>query len=202
MLPNLLAQLNPNNGTVSGTFLAILVGVVVLVTLVGLARSYKRCPPNKVLVIYGKTGRGAAKCIHGGAALVYSVIQDFRFLDLEPFMVQIDLAKARSQDGIRFSVPATVTAAISTEPGVMENAAARLLDLSRQQIKDLAQEIILVQMRAVIARMKIDNINCDPQAFAAKVLEAVAVELAKIGLAVINVNIKDASTVEVEKVEG
>ncbi len=39
--------------------------------------------------------------------------------------------------------------------------------------------------------MKIDDINRDRQAFMAKVSEAVAVELEKIGLAVINVNIKD-----------
>jgi len=174
--------------TVILALLAALVGIVVLLSLI---RLYRRCPSNKILVIYGKTGRGVAKCIHGGAAFVWPVIQASSFLDLEPFVVPIDLTSALSQENIRVSVPTTVTAAISTEPGIMENAAIRLLALTRQQIQNQAQDIILGQMRAVIATMKIDDINRDRQAFMAKVSEAVAVELEKIGLAVINVNIKD-----------
>jgi flotillin len=172
-------------------FLVILAALVLFLLVTFLVRMYKRCPSNKILVIYGKTGRGAAKCIHGGAALVWPVIQGSSFLDLEPFVVPIDLTSALSQENIRVSVPTTVTAAISTEAGIMENAAIRLLALTRQQIMNQAQDIILGQMRAVIATMKIDDINRDRQAFMAKVSEAVAVELEKIGLAVINVNIKD-----------
>jgi len=171
--------------------LALIVIAVLFFMAMVFARLYKRCPSNRILVIYGKTGRGAAKCIHGGAALVYPLFQASSFLDLEPFVVPIDLTSALSQENIRVSVPTTVTAAISTEPGIMENAAIRLLALTRQQIQNQAQDIILGQMRAVIATMKIDDINRDRQAFMAKVSEAVAVELEKIGLAVINVNIKD-----------
>jgi len=164
------------------------VAVVVLVTLV---RLYKRCPSNKILVIYGKTGRGAAKCVHGGAAMVWPVIQACQYLDLEPFVVQVDLKAALSQENIRVAVPTTVTTAISNEPGIMENAAIRLLGLTRQQIASQAQDMIIGQMRAVIATMKIEDINRDRQAFMKKVNEAVSVELEKIGLTVINVNIRD-----------
>ena len=152
---------------------------------------YKRCPSNRVLVIYGKTGRGAAKCVHGGAAFVWPLLQAYDYIDLEPFVVPIDLANALSQENIRVSVPTTVTAAISNEPGVMENAAIRLLGLTRGQIQAQAQDIILGQMRAVIATMKIDDINRDRQAFLGKVNEAVSVELEKIGVTLINVNIRD-----------
>jgi len=171
--------------------LSLLAGFVAVVILLMLVRLYKRCPSNKILVVYGKTGRGAAKCVQGGAAFVWPVIQASSFLDLDPFVVPIDLTSALSQENIRVSVPTTVTAAISTDPGIMENAAVRLLGLTRQQILNIATDIILGQMRAVIATMKIDEINRDRQAFMAKVSEAVAVELEKIGLTVINVNIKD-----------
>jgi flotillin len=193
MLPDILAQYSvaPEGGWTKYAFLIIIIVGVALITLMMLVRMYKRCPSNKILVIYGRTGRGAAKCVHGGAAFILPVVQGSSFLDLEPFVVPIDLTSALSQENIRVSVPTTVTAAISTEPGVMENAAIRLLALSRQQIMNQAQDIILGQMRAVIATMKIDDINRDRQAFMAKVSEAVAVELEKIGLAVINVNIKD-----------
>jgi flotillin len=169
----------------------IILGVVVLVILITMARRYKRCPSNKILVIYGKTGSGAAKCVHGGAAFVMPLIQAYDYLDLEPFVVPIDLSNALSQENIRVSVPTTVTAAVSNHPGVMENAAVRLLGLSTQQIQTQAQDIIIGQMRAVIATMKIEDINRDRQAFMGKVNEAVAVELEKIGLLLINVNIRD-----------
>jgi len=171
------------------SFILALVLIALFMTLVG---RYKRCPSNKILVIYGKTGSGgAARTIHGGAAFVWPLLQDYAYLDLEPFVVPIQLANALSQENIRVSVPTTVTAAISTDVELMQNAAVRLLGLTPDEIQNQAQDIILGQMRAVIATMKIDEINRDRQAFMAKVNEAVSTELEKIGLSAINVNIRD-----------
>lgn len=171
--------------------LLIIIAVAIIGTFLALVSRYRRCPSNKILVIYGKTQSGAAKCIHGGAAFVWPLIQDFAYLDLEPFVVPIDLKNALSLENIRVTVPTSVTAAISNTKGVMQNAAVRLLGLSRKQIEDQAQDIILGQMRAVIATMRIEEINQDRQAFLAKVNEAVSGELEKIGLYLINVNIRD-----------
>lgn len=171
--------------------LILIIAVAIIGTFLALVSRYRRCPSNKILVIYGKTKSGAAKCIHGGAAFVWPLIQDFAYLDLEPFVVPIDLKNALSQENIRVTVPTSVTAAISNTKGVMQNAAVRLLGLSRQEIEDQAQDIILGQMRAVIATMLIEEINRDRQAFLAKVNEAVSGELEKIGLYLINVNIRD-----------
>jgi flotillin len=171
--------------------LIIIIAIAIIGTFLALVSRYRRCPSNKILVIYGKTSSGAAKCIHGGAAFVWPLIQDFAYLDLEPFVVPIDLTNALSQENIRVTVPTSVTAAISNTKGVMQNAAVRLLGLSRQEIENQAQDIILGQMRAVIATMEIEEINRDRQAFLAKVNEAVSGELEKIGLYLINVNIRD-----------
>lgn len=171
--------------------LTVLLAVILCSLLWLFIGRYKRCPSNRILVIYGKTGEGAAKCVHGGAAFVWPVLQSFEWLDLEPFVVPIELANALSQENIRVSVPTTVTAAISTEQGIMQNAAIRLLGQTIDDVQKQAQDIILGQMRAVIATMRIEEINRDRQAFMAKVNDAVSVELEKIGLSVINVNIKD-----------
>ncbi|MFO8011774.1 MAG: SPFH domain-containing protein [Phycisphaerae bacterium] len=173
------------------TFLIILIVVASISLLLFFIRCYRRCPSNKVLVVYGKTGRGAARCVHGGAAFVWPVFQACQYLDLEPFVVPIDLKNALSQENIRVSVPTTVTAAISYDDTLMTNAAVRLLGMTRQEIERQAEDIILGQMRAVIATMKIEEINRDRQGFMAHVNDAVSVELEKIGLALINVNIRD-----------
>lgn len=175
----------------NGLILLMIIAVAVISMLVWMASRYRRCPSNKILVIYGKTRSGAAKCIHGGASFVWPLIQDFAYLDLQPFVVPIDLKNALSQENIRVTVPTSVTAAISNTQGIMQNAAVRLLGLTRKEIEDQAQDIILGQMRAVIATMQIEEINQDRQAFLGKVNEAVSGELEKIGLYLINVNIRD-----------
>ncbi len=176
---------------ITAFFLTIILVSLLCAVMAFFVMRYKRCPSNKILVIYGRTGSGAAKCIHGGAAFVWPVFQSYEWLNLEPFVVPIDLDSALSQENIRVSVPTTVTAAISTESGIMQNAAIRLLGQGLSDVQKQAQDIILGQMRAVIATMQIEEINRDRQAFMEKVNEAVSVELEKIGLSVINVNIKD-----------
>ena len=171
--------------------MAVILALTVIILFFWVISRYRRCPSNKILVIYGKTGSGASRCVHGGAAFIWPVVQDYQYMDLEPFVVPIDLTNALSQENIRVAVPTTVTAAISIQTGIMQNAAIRLLALSRAQIQAQAQDIILGQMRAVIATMKIEDINRDRQGFMGRVNEAVGVELEKIGLAVINVNIRD-----------
>ncbi len=171
--------------------LGFILALIILGTFLTVIGRYRRCPSNRILVVYGRTGKGAAKTIHGGAAFVWPLIQDYAYLNLEPFVVPIDLDNALSRENIRVSVPTTVTAAISTEPGLMANAAVRLLGLSAEEIRTQAQDIILGQMRAVLATMAIEEINRDRQAFMGYVNEALSGELEKIGLEVINVNIRD-----------
>lgn len=168
-----------------------LVGLFILMVLWGISR-YKRCPSDRVLVIYGKTGKNqAARCIHGGAAFVWPVIQDFSYLDLTPISIDVDLRSALSKQNIRINVPSRFTVGISTKGEVVMNAANRLLGLPLANVRDLAQDIIIGQMRLVIAMMDIEEINADRDKFQETVYEHVDIELTKIGLKLINVNVTD-----------
>jgi flotillin len=160
-------------------------------TFIAMLNRYKRCPSDKILVIYGKTGEGSAKCIHGGAAFIIPLLQDYAYLDLTPVSIEIPLQGALSKENIRISAPSTFTVGISTEPIVMKNAAERLLELNQADVRKVAEDIIFGQFRATIATMNIEEINKDREKFQSAVMESVEVELAKVGLRVINVNIKD-----------
>lgn len=175
----------------TGLALSFILALIVITLFMTLVSRYKRCPSNKILVIFGRTGQGAARTIHGGAAFIWPILQDYAYLDLEPFVVPIELSNALSQENIRVAVPTTVTAAISPDPELMQNAAVRLLGLSQEEIQAQTQDIILGQMRAVLATMAIEDINRDRQAFMSQVNDAVSTELEKIGVTVINVNIRD-----------
>jgi len=172
----------------------LLLFLVVFLIVIGsvFVSRYKRCPSDKILVIYGKTGAGqSANCIHGGAAFVWPVIQDFRFLDLTPISIDVDLRNALSKQNIRVDVPSRFTVGISTEPAIMTNAAERLLGLDMNAVRTVSHDIIVGQMRLVIATMDIEEINADRDKFYSNVSHHVESELKKIGLRLINVNVTD-----------
>ena len=168
---------------------AILFVFIILVTFI---RRYRRCPSDRILVVYGKVGTGnSARCIHGGAAFIWPVIQDYQYLDLTPMSIEVNLVNALSKQNIRVNVPSRFTIGISTEPDVMQNAAERLLGLGLEQIQELAKEIIFGQLRLVVASMDIEEINNDRDKFLTNISNSVESELKKVGLKLINVNITD-----------
>lgn len=170
------------------------IGFVALVVFLVLfaAKQYRRCPSNKVLVVFGKgVGGGASRTIHGGGTLIIPLIQDYAYLSLEPITVEIDLRGALSKKNIRVNVPASFTIGIGTSPQMMGSAAERLLGLDESTVRKQAEDIILGQLRLVIATLAIEEINQDREKFLNLINENVASELNKIGLEVINVNIRD-----------
>nr|WP_068889926.1 flotillin family protein [Pedobacter panaciterrae] len=165
--------------------------IIIFVMLSALIARYKRCPSDKILVIYGKTGGTSAKCIHGGGAFIWPVIQDFAYLDLKPISIEANLVNALSRQNIRVDVPCRFTIAISTESDSMNNAAERLLGLAAPEIQELAKDILFGQLRLVIATMTIEEINSDRDKFLDNISKNVDTELKKIGLKLINVNVTD-----------
>ena len=180
-----------------GIELIIIIVFVVFVTFAAILRRYKRCPSDKILVIYGRTGKNkegsisSARCIHGGASFIWPVFQDWKMLDLTPISIECNLTNALSKQNIRVDVPCRFTVGISTEPEVMTNAAERLLGLHPSDIQNIATDILFGQLRLVIATMDIEEINADRDKFLAAVSQNVEAELRKIGLKLINVNVTD-----------
>ena len=178
-------------------YLILVIVFVVFVTFTAILKRYKRCPSDKILVIYGKTGRNregtisSARCIHGGASFIWPVFQSYAFLDLTPISIECNLTNALSKQNIRVDVPCRFTVGISTEPDNMTNAAERLLGLSIDDIRNIATDILFGQLRLVIATMDIEEINSDRDKFLANVSTNVEAELRKIGLKLINVNVTD-----------
>lgn len=179
------------------TLLAIVAAVLfVFILIYSMFKRYKRCPSDRILVVYGKVGgttegSRSSRCIHGGAAFIWPIIQDYEFLDLTPISIEVDLRSALSRQNIRVDVPSRFTVGVSTEPTVMTLAAERLLGLKLTEIHDLARDIIFGQLRLVVATMDIEEINNNRDKFLSNVAANVEAELQKIGLKLINVNVTD-----------
>ena len=177
----------------------VIVVLIAFMILLTIAVRYKTCPPDKILIIYGKISPNpdgtyrSAKCVHGGASFVMPFFQKYTFMDLTPLAISVDLKSALSKQNIRIDVPSIFTVGVSTDPGIMQNAAERLRMLSLQQISDLARDIIFGQLRLVIATMNIEEINADRDKFLEAISRNVEGELKKVGLRLINVNVTDIS---------
>ncbi|MBR1631278.1 MAG: flotillin family protein [Paludibacteraceae bacterium] len=171
--------------------LVLVLVVVAFMIFAALIKRYKRCPSDKILVIYGRTGGSSAHCIHGGGAFIWPIIQDYAYLSLTPISIEANLTNALSKQNIRVDVPCRFTVGISTDADSMNNAAERLLGQTADQIQELARDILFGQLRLVIATMSIEEINADRDKFLENVSKNVEAELKKIGLRLINVNVTD-----------
>jgi flotillin len=184
----------------SADILGIMIFAVVLILVAAVmffAQRYKRCPPDQIMVIYGRTEKTAegrpkpSKTLHGGAALVWPLIQDYAYISLKPMTININLEKALSLQNIRINVPSTFTIGVSTEPAIMANAAERLLMFKPDDIEEMAKEIIFGQLRLTVATLTIEQINQDRDSFLELIQKNVGQEMRKVGLYLINVNIAD-----------
>ena len=188
----ILAYASESSGASTLVTIVVVLALVVFFTIMTVARFYKRCPSDRILVVYGKVKDGkSAHCIHGGGVFVIPLIQDYAYIGLTPMTISIPLQNALSFQNIRINVPSTFTVGVSTDPAVMMNAAERLLGLSARDIEDMAKEIIFGQLRLTVASLTIEQINQDRESFLVEIRKNVEPELNKIGLNLINVNITD-----------
>ena len=175
--------------------------VVFLLVAVGagalFATHYKKCPSDKILVIYGKTTGGRfSRCIHGGSAFVWPLIQDYQFLDLTPISIDIKLGGISTLEDIQLDLSSIFTVGVSPELGVKENAAERLLGLTLNDIQHIAEDIIRTHMPPVIATMTFEELNAAKQThdLGGRLHSLVVVtKLTKVGIRLINVIIQDVS---------
>lgn len=175
-----------------GMAAVVALGTILFSILAYMATRYRRCPSNRILVVYGRLAKGqSARCYHGGGAFVLPLVQDYSYLDLIPLTINIPLKNALSQQNIRINVPSTFTVAVNTTPEAMNNAANRLLGLTPNEIERMATEIIFGQLRLTVASLTIEQINQDRERFLEAIRNNIEPELRKIGLYLLNVNITD-----------
>ena len=189
----LLSQYNQSGDNAGNQFMLILV-LSMLVIMLGMIifffSRFKKCPADKILVIYGKTGKGrSSKCMHGGAAFIWPVLQAYELLDLTPIRLEIN-AKHKLTDGSTIKPPVKCTVGISTDSGVMGNAAERLSGLGSEEITNLAKDIIESSINHVVDRTESISNNSNKVAFNEAIEARVQKELSVIGLRVISFDLR------------
>lgn len=161
----------------------ISLALLLLGTIVFLFSCFKKCPSNKLLVIYGKLhGDAAFRCIHRGSIFVWPIIQKYQWLDLSPITFN-------TNPGV---IPhLTITIAISNEPETRKNAAERLLNLDKDEIKSLSSNIIEGQIKMQNLTKDDAYIPEKPLPFIEILSSSIKAKLSGLGLSLININPKE-----------
>ena len=171
--------------------------LVIMISAAVFLTRYKRCPKDKILVIWGALlgggGERSSKCIHGGGAFVWPLVQDFSYLSLEPLNIEIQ-AMTITSDNKYVDVSMDFSVQISLEEEVMYNAADCLLNQSSDAIKDMARHIILGHLRLYIASASIGELG-DTENFKKAVHGIIDGELRNIGLCVTDIRINNLSEI-------
>ena len=182
-----------------------IVAVLVILTLIGLMSRYRRCASDEILVVFGKAGKKSvtnpatgksetvilpSKIIHGGGTFVFPIIQDWKKMSLKPIQIQTSVVGVSSQM-IKVSIPVTLTTGIGTTDELMQNAASRFLTARPDEISEQIRDILIGEMRSLMATMTIEEINADRVKFLGKAKENIEAELNKVGFCIININNAD-----------
>lgn len=188
----------------------IVAGVIVLLvvlTFIGLLSRYRKCASDEILVVFGKAGKKKvvnektgkteevilpSKIIHGGGTFVMPVIQDWAKMSLKPIQIQV-MVEGVSSQMIKVRIPVTLTTGIGTDQVLMQNAASRFLTAKTSEISDQIKDILIGEVRSLMATMTIEEINADRIKFIGKAKENIETELNKVGFSIININNADIS---------
>ena len=150
-------------------------------------RFFKRCPPNRIMVVYGKAGRGeAAQCVHGGARLIIPMLQDCAWLTLEPIRIEVSRQTTSSGKVISDPIPRVFSVAIGTTPELMQSAAVRLLGLGVEAITQQAEDIIVKELDTLLDAVEHGKVEPGTEEFHELLESSVGRQLEPLGLVLIN----------------
>ena len=181
-------------------YMVFIIGFLLVASLLILCfKAYKKVPNDKMIVVYGGMGNKKKegyiqRTCQGGGIFVIPFFQAYETLDLQPISMDVPLKGALTKDSIRINVPSRFTVGIKPDDrDTLNNAINRILQMNTNEIRQQSLDIIIGQLRDVVSRMDIVELVQDRNKFNKLINESVEVELNKIGLSIINVNIEDVT---------
>lgn len=185
--------------------IAVFLVVLIILSVVALFSRYRKCPSDQILVVFGRAGKKEvinevtgkkevvstpSKIIHGGGTFVWPIIQDYRTMSLAPLQIQ-ETIDGRSAQAIRVQIPVTLTTSIGTSTELMQNAATRMLSCGRQEQAELIKDILIGEVRNLLATLTIEEINANRDKFLGEAKKQIEPELNKLGYVITNLNSAD-----------
>lgn len=136
----------------------VILAIMLVVLLIAVAVfCVKRCPPDKILVVYGTAGK-VVRWTHGGILFVFPLLQRCGYLDLNPVSADVDLKKEKCGTEL-FDVHIKASAAISTLPEAVKISSQYLCFVRREEITGFFEAILVAQIRQEFSELSPEQVK-------------------------------------------
>lgn len=199
-MPIHLAQLSGLGAGIG--VVAMLAVVVALIIVFGIfASRYTKVGPNEVLVISGrkrrivdpdgKTREVGFRIVKGGGVFVWPVFEKVDTLSLELLTIDVQTPEVYTSKGVPVKVDGVAQIKIKGDDISIATAAEQFLSKSTDEIKNVAMQTLEGHLRAILGTMTVEEIYQNRDAFASRVQEVAAGDMANMGLGIVSFTIRD-----------
>lgn len=175
---------------------------VVLFIFAGIwASRYTKVGPNQVLVISGRRHRIADtegnvrdvgfRVVKGGGVFVWPVFEKVDILSLELLTIDVQTPEVYTSKGVPVKVDGVAQTKVKGDDISIATAAEQFLSKGTEEIKNIAMQTLEGHLRAILGTMTVEEIYQNRDAFASKVQEVAAGDMANMGLTIISFTIRD-----------
>jgi flotillin len=180
------------------------VGAILLVIFIfaGIwASRYTKVGPNEVLVISGRkrhmvdpdgTARDVGfRIVKGGGVFVWPVFEKVDILKLELMTIDVQTPEVYTSKGVPVKVDGVAQIKVKGDDISIATAAEQFLSKGTDDIKNIAMQTLEGHLRAILGTMTVEEIYQNRDAFASKVQEVAAGDMANMGLGIVSFTIRD-----------
>src|SRR6266446_5658320 len=193
-----LSEIGPATLVIAG----VAAFVFVLFMFIGIwASRYTKVGPNQVLVISGRRHRitdpdGAShdvgfRIVKGGGVFVWPVYEKVDILSLELLTIDVQTPEVYTSKGVPVRVDGVAQIKVKGDDVSIATAAEQFLSKGTEDIKGIATQTLEGHLRAILGTMTVEDIYQNRDAFAAKVQEVAAGDMANMGLTIVSFTIRD-----------
>jgi len=179
----------------------LLVVVALLIVFAIFASRYTKVGPNEVLVISGrkrrlvdpdgKTREVGFRIVKGGGVFVWPVFEKVDILSLELLTIDVQTPEVYTSKGVPVKVDGVAQIKIKGDDISIATASEQFLSKSTDEIKNVATQTLEGHLRAILGTMTVEEIYQNRDAFASRVQEVAAGDMANMGLGIVSFTIRD-----------
>src|SRR5574342_1250306 len=198
MFNPILAELSTTT-MVIGSVVAFL---IVFFMFVGIwASRYTKVGPNQVLVISGRKHRitdpdgtmreVGFRIVKGGGVFVWPVYEKVDILSLELLTIDVQTPEVYTSKGVPVRVDGVAQIKVKGDDISIATASEQFLSKGTDEIRGIATQTLEGHLRAILGTMTVEDIYQNRDAFASKVQEVAAGDMANMGLGIVSFTIRD-----------
>jgi flotillin len=199
---NIIPHLALSLGTTELAVLAIGgIVVVIFIFILVWASRYTKVGPNEVLVVSGRLHKHADpdgtmhtrgfRIVKGGGTFVMPVVEKVDILSLELLTIDVQTPEVYTSKGVPVRVDGVAQTKVKGDDISIATAAEQFLSKGTEEIKNIATQTLEGHLRAILGTMTVEDIYQNRDAFASKVQEVAAGDMANMGLSIVSFTIRD-----------